>query len=218
MIQSNWEWCWLAWMSGPALKQNIEAEEGVWYLCKSSSIVSIDHWPVDIHSPACSQRYLLCLLDSRKEDFFISSCFLDMLLICSCSYNCFTAFGRTPGILLRMKRSKYRSTMLTLKPLCRYAEYRLSAGSRKCLFWVHATLYLCSWLVITPYLHLRDNFDFGCGKRLSLSPFAIIPIFLSYSFECHLTSSPHSHHIVMCLNLNRYSIILTLTPHRQTAY
>ena len=78
MIQSNWEW---GWMSRPALKQNIEAEEGMWYLCKSSSIVSIDHWPVDIHSPACSQRYLLCLLDSRKRRFFISSCFLDMLLI-----------------------------------------------------------------------------------------------------------------------------------------
>ena len=44
----------------------IEAEDGIWYLC-SISIVSIDHWPVDIHSPACSQRYLLCLLDSRKR-------------------------------------------------------------------------------------------------------------------------------------------------------
>ena len=79
MMQSNWlYWEWSLLVLD--VDNGIEAEDGIWYLC-SISIVSIDHWPVDIHSPACSQRYLLCLLDSRKRRFFISSCFLDMLLI-----------------------------------------------------------------------------------------------------------------------------------------
>ena len=79
MMQSNWlYWEWSLLVLD--VDNGIEAEDGIWYLC-SISIVSIDHWPVDIQSPACSQRYLLCLLDSRKRRFFISSCFLDMLLI-----------------------------------------------------------------------------------------------------------------------------------------
>ena len=129
----------LAWMSGPALKQNIEAEEGIWYLC-SISIVSIDHWPVDIQSPACSQRYLLCLLDSRKRRlavialfwFFCFSFFIFIFYFLFFSakppaphdHHCCTAAGTnwlyclliSLGCILplryeRMNLSKYRSIM-----------------------------------------------------------------------------------------------------------
>ena len=73
MMQSNWlYWEWSLLVLD--VDNGIEAEDGIWYLC-SISIVSIDHWPVDIQSPACSQRYLLCLLDSRKRRLAVIALF-----------------------------------------------------------------------------------------------------------------------------------------------
>ena len=51
-MQSNWlYWEWSLLVLD--VDNGIEAGDGIWYLC-SISIVSIDHWPVDIQSPACS--------------------------------------------------------------------------------------------------------------------------------------------------------------------
>ena len=90
----------------------------------------------------------------------------------------------------RMNRSKYRSIMLMQYPLSTYALYSSTAAGMKSCLLVHATVYRCNWLVITPYLHLVDNFDCGCGNLFSLSPFAISPAFLSYNLECHRRSVP----------------------------